>query len=101
MRTRAFGEFDSSRALRLPGVRIVLTGNDLGGLSPIYGVRIKDQPVLAIGKVRYYGDSVAAVVADDEATAFRALSLIDVDYEILPPVMTMADAMAPGRAATV
>lgn len=89
-------KIDSSRALKLPGVRIVVTGDDLDGLSPIYGMRIKDQPVLAIGKVRYVGDSVAAVVADDEATAFRALSLIDVDYDVLPPVMTVADAMAPG-----
>jgi CO/xanthine dehydrogenase Mo-binding subunit len=89
-------KIDSSRALRLPGVRVVVTGADLGGLNPIYGMRIKDQPVLATGKVRYVGDSVAAVVADDETTAFRALSLIDVDYEVLPPVMTVAEAMAPG-----
>ena len=89
-------KIDSSRALRLPGVRVVVTGADLGGLNPIYGMRIKDQPALATGKVRYVGDSVAAVVADDETTAFRALSLIDVDYEVLPPVMTVAEAMAPG-----
>ena len=89
-------KIDTSRALRLPGVRAVVTGEDLGDLNPIYGVRIKDQPVLAMGKVRYVGDSVAAVVAEDEATAFKALSLIDVDYEALPAVMTVAEAMAPG-----
>jgi len=87
---------DTGRASALPGVYVVLTGRDLGGLNPIYGVRIKDQRVLAIDKVRYYGDIVAAVAAEDEATAFRALALIDVDYEILPPVMTIADALAPG-----
>src|SRR6516162_9557135 len=86
-------KIDSSRALRLPGIHVVVTGADLGGMNPIYGMRIKDQPVLAVGKVRYVGDSVAAVVADDETTAFRALSLIDVDYEVLPPVMTVAEAM--------
>ncbi len=89
-------KIDTSRALRLPGVRAVVTGEDLGDLNPIYGVRIKDQPVLAMGKVRYVGDSVAAVVAEDEATAFKALALIDVDYEALPAVMTVAEAMAPG-----
>jgi len=52
------------------------TGKDLEGLNAIYGVRIKDQPVLAIDKVRYYGDVVAAVAAEDEATAFRALAQI-------------------------
>ncbi|MGV3635459.1 MAG: xanthine dehydrogenase family protein molybdopterin-binding subunit [Pseudorhodoplanes sp.] len=87
---------DTSRARRMPGVRAVVTGEDLGDLNPIYGVRIKDQPVLAMGKVRYVGDSIAAVVAEDEATAFRALALIDVDYEMLTPVMTVAEAIAPG-----
>ena len=70
---------DVRRAAQHPGVHAVVTGKDLAGLNAIYGVRIKDQPVLAIDKVRYYGDVVAAVVADDEATAFRALALIDVD----------------------
>ena len=46
-------KIDATRALRLPGVRAVVTGDDLGGLNPIYGMRIKDQPVLAMGKVRY------------------------------------------------
>ena len=89
-------KIEATRALQLLGVRAVVTGADLGGLNPIYGMRIKDQPLLAMGKVRYVGDSVAAVVADDEPTAFRALALIDVEYELLPPVMTIAEALEPG-----
>ncbi len=87
---------DTTRAAQQPGVHAVVTGKDLEGLNAIYGVRIKDQPVLAIDKVRYYGDLVAAVVADDEQAAFRALALIDVEYEVLPAVMTIDDALAPG-----
>ncbi len=86
---------DTTRAAAMAGVAVVVTAKDLVGLNPLYGVRIKDQPVLAIDKVRHYGDVVAAVAAEDEAIAFRALSAIDVDYELLPPVMTIADALAP------
>src|SRR5262245_1404512 len=87
---------DTVRATQHPGVHAVVTARDLAGLNAIYGVRIKDQPVLAIDKVRYHGDVVAAVVAEDETTAFQALSLIDVDYDVLPPVMTIDDALASG-----
>jgi CO/xanthine dehydrogenase Mo-binding subunit len=86
---------DTRRALQVPGVHAVLSGRDLKGLNAIYGVRIKDQPVLAIDKVRYYGDVVAAVAAEDEAAAFRALALIGVDYDVLPPVMSIEEALAP------
>ncbi len=58
----------------LEGVIVVVTGTDISSMpDPFYGVGIRDQPVLAIGKVRYVGDMVAAVVAVDESTAFRAL----------------------------
>ena len=52
-----------------------------------------DEDVLAIDRVRYVGDPVAAVVADDELTAEEALELIDVEYEALPPVMTIDAAL--------
>src|SRR6202022_3000061 len=88
---------DTSRAEALPGVVAVVTGADAIKLpDPFYGVGIRDQPVLAIDKVRYVGDMVAAVVAEDEATAFRALELIDVEYAELPALMTIADALSEG-----
>ncbi len=85
---------DTSRAAALPGVHCVITGNDLEGINPYYGHAVKDHPLLAIGKVRYAGEPVAAVVAVDERTAFCALEHIDVKYEELKPVLTPDDAMA-------
>jgi CO/xanthine dehydrogenase Mo-binding subunit len=85
---------DTSRAAARPGVFCVITGNDLEGLNPYYGHAVKDHPLLAIGKVRYAGEPVAAVVAVDERTAFEALEFIDVKYEEMKPVVTCEEAMA-------
>ena len=86
---------DASRAEALPGIVAVVTGADAIKLpDPYYGVAIRDQPVLAIDKVRYVGDMVAAVAALDEETAYRALALIDVRYDPLLPVTTIDEALA-------
>jgi CO/xanthine dehydrogenase Mo-binding subunit len=88
---------DAGEAESLPGVLAVVTAAHTGTLpEPYYGVGIRDQPLLAVDKVRYVGDMVAAVVADDEQTAYRALELIEVTYEALPAVMTMDAALSPG-----
>ena len=88
---------DTSKAEALPGVVAVVTGGDAARLpDPYYGVAIRDQPVIAIDKVRYVGDMVAAVAAFDEETAYRALALIDVHYDLLPPVSTIDEALADG-----
>src|SRR5690348_7482041 len=74
---------DVSRACAVPGVHLVVTGEDLKrrpNLSPYYGPVFRDQPVLAIDKVRFVGDPVAAVLADDDDAAQEALELIDVEY---------------------
>ena len=84
---------DTSRAEARRGVYCVLTGNNLEGLNPYYGHAVKDHPLLAIEKVRYAGEPVAAVVAVDERTAFEALEYIDVKYEELKPVLTSREAM--------
>ncbi|HEX3954749.1 MAG TPA: xanthine dehydrogenase family protein molybdopterin-binding subunit, partial [Stellaceae bacterium] len=63
---------------------------------PYYGVAIRDQPIVAFEKVRYVGDTVAAVAAIDEETAYRALALIDVQYEPLAAVTTIEEALAEG-----
>ena len=85
---------DTLRAAAQPGVICVLTGDNLQGLNPYYGHAVKDHPLLAIGKVRYAGEPVVAVVAVDERTAFCALEHIEVKYEELKPVLTPEDAMA-------
>ena len=88
---------NTSRAKALAGVAAVVTGTDAAQLpDPYYGVAIRDQPVVAIDKVRYVGDMVAAVVAVDEETAYRALAEIEVQYEELRAVMTIDEALAEG-----
>ena len=75
-------KIDTSRALAHPGVYLVLTGKDLPieyGILPVS----QDEQALSVDRVRHVGDPVAAVIAREELTAFEALDLIDVDYEIL------------------
>jgi CO/xanthine dehydrogenase Mo-binding subunit len=87
---------DSHAALAIPGVACVVTGADTADLpDPFYGVGLRDQPVIATNRARYVGDVVAAVVAVDEHTAFRAAQAVSIDYEPLPAVMTMAEALTP------
>src|SRR5512136_2502847 len=87
---------DTSRAEKLPGVKAVITAKDTCGDK--WGVfkYTQDQQFLPTEKVRYVGEEVAAVAAVDEDTALEALSLIEVTYEVLPAVYTIADALAPG-----
>jgi CO/xanthine dehydrogenase Mo-binding subunit len=75
-------------------VAAVVTRDDLKGLNPTYGYFIKDQPLVAIDKVRYVGDVVAAVAAVDERTALAAAELIDVEYEPLSAAMSVDAALA-------
>jgi len=89
---------DTSRAERLPGVKAVLTGKDTLGIkhgfveTPRYA---PDQYPLAMDRVRYIGEEVAAVAAIDEYVAEEALNLIQVDYEELPAVFDPEEAMKP------
>ena len=70
----------------------VLTGSDVQGV--LYGRRLRDIPVLADERVRFVGEPVAAVAAIDEDIAQRALDLIDIEYEELPPVFDPLEALA-------
>ncbi|MGE0433071.1 MAG: molybdopterin-dependent oxidoreductase [Planctomycetota bacterium] len=87
---------DTSKAEALPGVLAVITGKDVPDTR--YGVSPAryDEHVLAKERVRYVGDEVAAVAAVDEATAERALQLIEVEYEELPAVFDAEEAVKPG-----
>ena len=84
---------DTSAAERLPGVRAVVTGKDVPAL---FGPAIEDQPVFALEKVRHHGEAVAAVAAVSEQVAEEALELIRVEYEPLPAVLTVDDAIKEG-----
>ncbi|HKG25328.1 MAG TPA: xanthine dehydrogenase family protein molybdopterin-binding subunit [Thermomicrobiales bacterium] len=87
---------DASRARRLPGVVAVLTGDDVLDINPYYGHAIKDRPLIAIDRVRFAGEPVVAVAAEDLATADEALTLIDVEYEELSCAVTLDAALAEG-----
>ena len=87
--------YDLKAALALPGVRAIVTGDDLDPAHRV-GAFIKDEPALAKGKVRYVGEIVAAVAADTEEIARRAARLVRVDYEPLPAVLDPAAALEPG-----
>ncbi|WP_166238661.1 xanthine dehydrogenase subunit D [Paenibacillus turpanensis] len=85
---------DISKAKALPGVLAVLTHEDVPGLNG-FGLVVPDQPVFCKERVLYEGDAVAAVAAETEAIAERALELIEVLYEPLPIVGDPEEALRP------
>jgi CO/xanthine dehydrogenase Mo-binding subunit len=87
---------DTAAARAVPGVRAVLTHADVPGDKRIGPGTHKDQPVLAFERVRCHGEPVAAVAAEDLATARRAAALVAVDYEPLTALTDPDAALAPG-----
>jgi 4-hydroxybenzoyl-CoA reductase alpha subunit len=85
---------DTSKAKALPGVVDVITAEDVPRVK--YGVSPAryDEDLFAVNKVRYVGDEIAAVAAEDMATALKAVSLIEVEYEPLPHMLTVEEATA-------
>src|SRR3984957_4080310 len=103
------GAIDTTAAAKAPGVVAVFTGADMaadnvGGLPCGWQIHNKDgspmaeppHPVLAIGKVRHVGDPVAVVIATTKQAAKDAAELLDIDYQDLPAVASLADAVKPG-----
>src|SRR5215467_9271203 len=86
-------KIDTQKAKNYPGVAAVVTGADCPWT---HGESVKDKPFLAQGKVRYIGEPVAAVAAEDEDTAQAAVKLIEVDYEDLPVYTEPEEACKPG-----
>ena len=98
---------DAEAAKHHPGVEAVVTGEDLrgkiGGVpcattdpNGFPGIKVPDHPVLALDKVRFVGEPVAAVVAQDRYIAGDAVDLIEVDYDPIPAVSSAEEALAPG-----
>ncbi len=103
---------DTEAAKQAPGVLAVLTGDDLaerglGALKPAFAGKRADgspgfatpQPLLAQGRVRYAGEAVVFIVAETVAQAKDASELIEIDYEPLPVVISVDDALAEGATA--
>ena len=86
---------DPSAALAAPGVKAVLTIDDVPG-KRTFGLEFSDQPVLAEGKARYSGEPVAVLAAETPEEARRAADLVRVEYEVLPAVTDMVEALEPG-----
>jgi len=86
---------DPTDALLVPGVVAILTGADLGE-NAFYGAAIKDQDVVAVDRVRYVGEPIAAIAAESEQAAEEAAMLLDVEYEELPAVFDAQEAIQPG-----
>jgi len=78
------------KALKIPGVEAVVTGQELDYLG---GEALKDMPFFAKDRVRYYGEPVAAVAAVDYETAVKAVDAIEVEYEELPAVYDLDEAL--------
>ena len=87
-------KIDVSKAAALPGVHAVVTGEDCTGLR--IGRRLYDMPILADREVRFIGEKVAAVAADNESIAEEALNLIEVEFEETEPLLDPLEAMKPG-----
>ena len=89
---------DVSRARSVPGVAAIITGQDLlerSDLTPFFGPVFRDQPILAIDKVRYVGEPIVAVAAVDADAAKEALALVEIEYEELPIVVDPTEALDP------
>ena len=85
---------DTSRAAALPGVVAIMTGQNLPSDDPYYGHALRDRPVLAIDRVRFVGEPVVAVAAEELSIADEALTLIEVEYDPLAAAISIDDALA-------
>ena len=88
-------KIDTSRAAELPGVHCVITGADFPDIRFGSGA-LKDRYIMPTEVVNFVGEPIAAVAADDEATAQEAIELIEVEYEDLPAVINPLASMASG-----
>ncbi|QRN95049.1 xanthine dehydrogenase molybdopterin binding subunit [Archangium violaceum] len=86
---------DASRARALPGVHAVLFAEDVPGHNQV-GPVFKDEPLFAEGEVHFHGQTVAVVLAESAALARRAAALVEVEYEPLPALLTLKEAVEAG-----
>jgi CO/xanthine dehydrogenase Mo-binding subunit len=86
---------DATRARQIPGVHAVLTAEDVPP-NALWGRTLRDMPVLARDKVRFIGEPIAAVAAEDPDVAEEAALAVEVEYEELPAIFDPREAMKPG-----
>jgi CO/xanthine dehydrogenase Mo-binding subunit len=86
----------TEKAAARSGVVAILTRDDIKDFNPFYGNCLRDRALVALDKVRFVGEPVAVVAAEDPLIAEEALALIEVRYQELPCLATVEDALAPG-----
>lgn len=89
---------DTSAALDVTGVVAVVQAEDLRDFDGTWGHFVRDRPLMATDVIRFAGEIVAAVVAQTESAARAAINLVDIDYEVLTPVLDVNEAVAKGAA---
>lgn len=86
---------DTEQARNMHGVQLVLTAEDIPGVNG-FGIETKDQPILAEEKIRYIGEPIVAIFAEDLVTAEKAAKAVEVVYKELPGVFSPEEALTPG-----
>ncbi len=86
-------KIDVSKALALPGVKMIVTGESYDGMLGLY---LSDRYIFCRDRVRYVGDAVAGIAATSEEIAEEATRLVEVEYEVLPPVFDPEEGTKPG-----
>jgi CO/xanthine dehydrogenase Mo-binding subunit len=85
---------NTEEARKVPGVHLVLTGADVAAIR--FGRAVYDVPILAVEKVRFAGEMVVAVAAENPAIAEEAAALVEVEYDPIPAVFDPVEALKPG-----
>jgi CO/xanthine dehydrogenase Mo-binding subunit len=91
----SIGAIDTSEAEKIEGVVRVMTADDVPRPMPRFGPRFADRPIIATVETKYHGEPVAAVVAVSKAAALEGAHSVRVQYDELPGVYTIEDALAP------
>ena len=85
---------DKRAAAAVPGVQLVMSADDLPQPIPRFGPQFQDRPVLAVGETKFHGEPVVAVAAETRDAAEDAARLVEIEYEELPGVYTVDQALA-------
>src|SRR5688572_5787074 len=86
---------DRRAAAEIPGVRCIMTADDLPQPVARYGPNYSDRPILAVGETKFFGEPVVAIAAESDDAANAAALTIRIEYEELRPVLTIDQARDP------
>ena len=87
-------EIDTSEAQKVDGVEVIITSQDIPGINRTGTTSLKDQPVLAEGKVRHLGEPIVAIAARDGRALRQAMEKVHISFEELTPLFSPRDALS-------